>query len=138
MTRTIASRGKQRSAGRFVGRFAEQQMFRTTLRQLAALRERGDDELTDDELSYAQIFLVAAEGGMGKTTLLRRFAAIVEENKEGAGAKALYLDWERHAPIADPDKLMRVLHDALCDAGFERETQPYRDAIIKRGAAQKK
>jgi hypothetical protein len=138
MARTIASRRQKTSAGRFVGRFAEQQLFRATLRELAALHDRGDEQLTDDELSYAQIFLIAAEGGMGKTTLLRRFAAIVEENIEGAGAQALYLDWERHAPIADPDKLMRVLHDALCAAGFEREMQPYRDTIARRGAAQKK
>jgi tetratricopeptide (TPR) repeat protein len=136
MTRTIASRGKQRSAGRFVGRFAEQQMFRATLRQLAALRERGDDELTDEELSYAQIFLVAAEGGMGKTTLLRRFEAIV--NEEGAGAQALYLDWEHYAPIDSPDKFMSVLHDALCAAGFKSQMQPYRDAITRRAEAQRK
>jgi hypothetical protein len=101
MARTIASRRQKASAGRFVGRFAEQQLFRATLRQLAALRDRHDEQLTDDELSYAQIFLIAAEGGMGKTTLLRRFEAIVEENKEAAGAQALYLDWERHTPIAD-------------------------------------
>nr|MDQ2998903.1 hypothetical protein [Chloroflexota bacterium] len=138
MTRTIASRRQKTSAGRFVGRFAEQQLFRATLRQLAALRDRRDEQLTDDELSYAQIFLIAAEGGMGKTTLLRRFAAIVEENNEGAGAQALYLDWERHTPIADSDKLMRVLHDALCQAGFEREMQLYRDMLVKRGVAQKK
>jgi len=75
---------------------------------------------------------------MGKTTLLRRFAAIVEENAEGAGAQALYLDWERHAPIADPDKLMGMLHETLCAAGFEREMQPYRDTLASRGAAQKK
>jgi tetratricopeptide (TPR) repeat protein len=138
MARTIASRRQKTSAGRFVGRFAEQQLFRATLRELAALRDHSDEQLTDDELSYAQIFLIAAEGGMGKTTLLRRFAAIVEENNEGAGAQALYLDCERHAPIADPDKLMRVLHDALCAAGFEREMQPYRDTLAKRGVAQKK
>src|SRR5262245_9739762 len=113
MGRTIASRRQQISTGRFVGRFAEQQLFRATLRQLAELRDRRDTDLTDDALSYAQIFLIAAEGGMGKTTLLRRFEAIVEENKEGAGAKALYLDWEKHAPIADPDKLMRVLNEEL-------------------------
>lgn len=72
MARTIASRRQKASAGRFVGRFAEQQLFRATLRQLAALRDRHDEQLTDDELSYAQIFLIAAEGGMGKTTLTRR------------------------------------------------------------------
>src|SRR5439155_22199413 len=113
MPRTTASRRQQRSAGHFVGRFAEQRMFRATLSALAALHDRTDEQLTDDELGYAQIFLVAAEGGMGKTTLLRRFEAIVAEDAERAGAHALYLDLEKHAPLADPDRLMRVLHDAL-------------------------
>ncbi|MEO7912018.1 MAG: hypothetical protein ABIV47_20430 [Roseiflexaceae bacterium] len=99
MARTIASRRQKTSAGRFVGRFAEQQLFRATLRTLAALCGRSDEQLTDDELSYVQIFLIAAEGGMGKTTLLRRFAAIVGENSEGAGAQALYLDVVRRPAI---------------------------------------
>ena len=47
MARTIASRRQKTSAGRFVGRFAEQQLFRATLRQLAALRGRSDEQLTD-------------------------------------------------------------------------------------------
>jgi tetratricopeptide (TPR) repeat protein len=138
MARTIASRRQQSSAGRFVGRAAEQRMFRATLRQLAALRDRRDDDLTDDELSYAQIFLVAAEGGMGKTSLLQRFEAIVRENKEGAQAQGLYLDLEQHAPIAHPDRLMGVLHDALCAVGFVGELQIYRDALARRDAAQKR
>jgi tetratricopeptide (TPR) repeat protein len=138
MPRTIASRRQQSSAGHFVGRFAEQRMFRDTLRSLAAQRDRRDEPATDDEPGYAQIFLVAAEGGMGKTTLLRRFEEIIRENAERAGARALYLDCEKHAPLADPDKLMRVLHDALCAAGFERELQPYRDAALRRDEVRRK
>jgi len=90
IARTIASRRQRASAGRFVGRAVEQRLFRATLQQLAALRDRGDDDLEDDELGYAQIFVVAAEGGMGKTSLLRRFEAIARENKEGAQAHPLY------------------------------------------------
>ena len=90
IARTIASRRQRASAGRFVGRAVEQRLFRATLQQLAALRDRGDDDLEDDELGYAQIFVVAAEGGMGKNSLLRRFEAIARENKEGAQAHPLY------------------------------------------------
>src|SRR5262249_19863105 len=108
------------------------------LQQLAALRGRSDDELADDELGYAQIFLVAAEGGMGKTSLLRRFEAIVREDKEGAQAHPLYLDLEQHAPIGEPERLMRLLYDALCAAGFAREMQIYRDALARRDVVQKK
>ncbi len=138
MTRTIASRRQRGASGRFVGRHAEQQLFRATLRQLAALRGRPDAQLTDDDLSYAQIFLVAAEGGMGKSTLLRRFAEIVREDADGAGALALYLDWERHPLIGSPDRIMDVLHQELCAAGFEGELQPYRDAQVRRAEAQRK
>jgi hypothetical protein len=138
MIRTIASRRQRGASGRFVGRHAEQQLFRATLRQLAALRGRADTELNDDDLSYAQIFLVAAEGGMGKSTLLRRFAEIVREDADGAGAWALYLDWERHPLIGSPDRIMDVLHGELCVAGFEPELQPYRDAQVQRAEAQRK
>lgn len=72
-TRTIASRRQRGGTGRFVGRAREQELLRGTLRQLAALRDHRDEDLADDDLTYAQVFLVAAEGGMGKTTLLRRF-----------------------------------------------------------------
>lgn len=109
--RTIASRRRSATSGRFVGRIAEQQLFRATLRQLAALRDTADEQLPDD-LSYAQIFLVAAEGGTGKSTLLRRFAQIVAENADGAGARAILLDLERHGAVADPDAFLRLLHGA--------------------------
>ena len=62
MARTNTARRQKTSAGRLVGCFAEQQIFRTTLRVRAAQRGRNDDQLPSDELIYAQIFLIAAEG----------------------------------------------------------------------------
>lgn len=66
--RTIGTRIKRASIDGFVGRESEQQRFRTTLRQLAALRDTPDDAIDDE---YAQIFLVVAEGGgLGHMTLV--------------------------------------------------------------------
>jgi hypothetical protein len=74
--RTIGSRRRKASIDGFVGRQSEQQRFRTTLRQLNSLHDTTDDDIVDE---YAQIFLVVAEGGMGKSTLLRRFEVMVKE-----------------------------------------------------------
>ena len=94
MTRTLGNR-KQADTGDFVGRANEQQQFRATLRELERIRTVRDADLPEN-LPYAQIFLVAAEGGMGKTTLMRRFEAIATENNEKSDAKALYIDLEEY------------------------------------------
>lgn len=131
MPNTIGSRRQQAHAGHFVGRIAEQSLFRGALKQLAHLRERYDEQLTKDDLNYPQIFLIAAEGGMGKTTLLRRFEVIVTENADGAGAKAIYVDWQKYSEIDSPIAILQVLHDSLCVAGFDVELKTYR-VVYKR------
>ena len=138
MSQTIAARRQRQREGSFVGRSAEQQLFRTTLQQLAALRDSSDDELSDDDLTYAQIFLIAAEGGMGKSALLRRFGEIVRENKEGANAAIVSLDWEQHPTVQNHDDIMHVLHDVLCKSGFAPEMKPYHDAVERRKTVRKK
>jgi superkiller protein 3 len=136
--RTIASRRQSASSGRFVGRIAEQQLFRATLRELAALRKIADEDLGNDDLSYAQIFLVAAEGGMGKSTLLRRFVELAAENADGAEAQAILIDLERHGTVADTDTFLRLLHDDLAAAGFREQLGPYRHALSQRAEARRK
>jgi ABC-type glutathione transport system ATPase component len=70
----------------FVGRVEEQKQFRAALRETLK-PPRGET------LSY--VFLLYGGGGIGKTTLARRFLGIATEDKPFAGkVKSLCVDWE--------------------------------------------
>lgn len=111
MTRTIGSRRQQQSMGRFVGRTSEQQAFRSTLKRLADLQVRTDDQLSDNDIDYAQIFLIAAEGGMGKTTLLNRFKEITSEFNDHISFQSLLFDFDKFESITQPEQFMNMLHE---------------------------
>ncbi len=137
MARRLGSRRRAPTSGPFIGREVEQERLRETFRQLAAYRDRSDDDLPE-ALTYAQVFLIRGEGGMGKSTLLRRFKELAAENSEGANAQAVLIDIEQHTKgmaVRSPEQLMDIIHDALCEQGFEKQLKPYREARSLRHTA---
>ena len=70
----------------FVGRVEEQKQFRAALSEVI-------DPPTREDLPY--VCLLYGDGGMGKSTLVRRFCAIAHEEKPFAGSfQILWIDWE--------------------------------------------
>jgi tetratricopeptide (TPR) repeat protein len=132
MTRTI-----------FLGRTEEQQKFRQVLRShLPGFFEKHLPSLTrpfrksiTEERNLPFILLFYGEGGMGKSTLLRRLRQIVDgssKEKEDTAFKdqfnELFLDWEDQQKLRQdlkvghdhihPETVLAVLHKAMVDKGW--------------------
>jgi tetratricopeptide (TPR) repeat protein len=132
----------------FLGRTQEQEQFRTVLRSLQPswfdrnlptfLGPFRQKPTSDRQLPFVLLFY--GEGGMGKTTLMRRLRQILETEKGVKGAfNTLFLDWEEqqkqrldlsvgHDHIR-PETVLEVLHKALVDAGWERWFESYRRLV---------
>ena len=67
----------------FVGRTEEQQRFKQVLTTLEGPPDDGPDE--------GYVIVVQGYGGIGKSTLLRRFATMASDR----GCAVLETDWER-------------------------------------------
>ncbi len=111
----------------FIGRSAEQQQFRETLSN--KLRQRGEPE----------IFIVQGNGGMGKTTLARRFAEIATNEKPFRDkVQLLWIDWEdadRKFPAlkrghdVDPVGLFQVIRAAASRNKWGKQFKLYHKTI---------
>jgi Flp pilus assembly protein TadD len=122
-----------RGGGLFVGREEEQERFRDALRALADGNRAGPSE--------AVVFLLYGHGGVGKSWLLRRFAAIASggpPGEENAGRFVVAaVDWEleqRRSPAEFPnvtgppiwrvlDRLYRALADAAPSSRDRRHVE---------------
>ncbi|MBA3531659.1 MAG: ATP-binding protein [Ardenticatenales bacterium] len=109
----------------FFGRVEEQKQFRQAL---AEMRTPPRDET----LPY--IFLLFGDGGIGKTTLVRRFRDIATgERPFKESFQVLYLDWEQERwrpPFqggrehVSAEAVFDALHDAATLARAVRRTYP--------------
>lgn len=111
----------------FIGRDAEQQQFRATLRQ--KLRQRGEPE----------IFVIQGNGGMGKTTLARRFVEITATEKPFKDKfQLLWIDWEdadRKFPAlkrgrdVDPVGMFQVIRAAASRNKWGKQFKLYQKTV---------
>jgi hypothetical protein len=124
----------------FLGRVEEQKQFRAVLNDVLA-QPRNED------LPY--VLLLFGDGGMGKTTLAKRFRniALTEQPFQGR-FQVLWVDWEeerqRSAALLSgregisPEAVLDAIHAKAVNAEWGRHFAAYQDAIKKRGEAEKK
>ncbi|MFH1635119.1 MAG: tetratricopeptide repeat protein, partial [Chloroflexota bacterium] len=124
----------------FLGRVEEQKQFR------AALRETLDPPPGED-LPY--ICLLYGDGGIGKTTLAKRFRDIAQTEVPFEGEfEMLWVDWEDargrvpglqggHQYVS-PETVFDVLYNAALRQGWEKHFRGYGRAVKACGEAEKK
>lgn len=111
---------------RFVARREEQQHFREAFRQI--LYTRSDTGIIQQN---KRLFLINAQGGWGKTTLLDRFIQICSEEDPSFKSLVIKIDWELYRVDKELDeadkaiKVMDIIHDALTPE-YEEYFREYR------------
>ncbi|NER81186.1 MAG: hypothetical protein F6K42_16785, partial [Leptolyngbya sp. SIO1D8] len=139
----------------FLARTEEQQQFRRMLSALlpSGLRKHFPtfSQVLPPEKSYSQssILLFYGEGGMGKTSLMRRLEKIVTQEKEFKGkVNTLFLDWEDEQKLTldlqvghdfiEPETVLSVLHRALVKADWGGYFSEYEQALQELRSAESK
>ncbi|MEP7200649.1 MAG: hypothetical protein ABI874_12585, partial [Chloroflexota bacterium] len=116
----------------FLARTQEQNAFRQALRLL--LPPAHSDATTPF------VFLFYGEGGMGKTTLLKRLAEIARDEQPFEGEfNQLFLDWERKRDgyrglqlghdAVHPETVFAVLYDEFVAQKWGAHFKTYQDAV---------
>ncbi len=124
----------------FLGRVEEQKQFRAALMDLLNLPP-------GEELPY--VILLYGDGGMGKTTLAKRFRDIAQIEQPFEGEfQMLWVDWEdeqkRYASLQvgrehiSPETVFDVLHAVAIRQKWGGQFGAYQEAVKKRGEAEKK
>jgi tetratricopeptide (TPR) repeat protein len=124
----------------FLGRVEEQWRFSGALLELL-------DPPVGDDLPY--VFLLYGDGGMGKTTLAKRFRTIARDERPFKGRfQILWVDWEderqRHASLrvgrehVGPEAVFDVLHTVAIREKWGEHFGPYQRMVKQRGEAEKK
>ena len=123
----------------FLGRVEEQKQFRAALSEVT-------NSVTTDELPY--ISLLFGDGGMGKTTLAKRFRDIAEKDPEfAAKVQVLWIDWEderkKFASLQvgreqiTAESVFKVIHAASIRNKWGRQFAAYRKAISESDEAER-
>lgn len=136
MTKTLASLILRSEAGNFIGRREEQRIFRITIQKFA--RAYVHYQTTENSLLFPRIFLLHGLGGIGKTSLVNRFAQICREEC-GETVHIIKIDWEEYANqvIDSSIDIMDILYGQLAkdhekEMKRYRETREQKDAVLKK------
>lgn len=124
----------------FLGRIEEQKQFRAVLTEIL-------HPPSDEDLPY--ILLLYGDGGMGKTTLARRFCDIArDELAFEREFQIQWIDWEderrRTARLqvgrehVSPETVFDVIHANAVKQNWGRHFGAYQEAVKKRSEAEKK
>ncbi|MCJ7531336.1 MAG: tetratricopeptide repeat protein, partial [Anaerolineales bacterium] len=122
----------------FVGRMDEQKGFRTAL--LGMLNPPHGE-------TQPYICLIYSDGGMGKTTLARRFRDIAETEQPLEGEfQILWVDWEDESQLSSalqvgrenitPETVFDVIHTVSIRQDWGRYFTAYQDMLKKREKAE--
>jgi tetratricopeptide (TPR) repeat protein len=132
--------------GLFLGRVEEQKQFRAALQEVAGgPAEAPAAGPAAETLPY--IILLHGDGGIGKTTLSRRFWQIAHEEEPFAGAfQGLWLDWEelrRHTPALqvaresiEPELVLELLYKTAVNQWGKKQFRHYPQAVQDRAEAE--
>jgi len=126
----------------FLGRIEEQKQFRAAITEVL-------HEPEGEDLPY--ILLLYGDGGMGKTTLAKRFRDIAQlEQPFESEFQILWIDWETERRNSDnvelkvgpenirPETIFDVIHAHAIDAKWGRYFSAYQEIIKKRSEVEKK
>jgi hypothetical protein len=124
----------------FLGRVEEQKQFWAALAELL-------NPPSGEDLPY--IILLYGDGGMGKTTLAKRFRDIAQIEQPFEGEfQMLWVDWEeerkRYASLKvgrehiSPEAVFDVLHATAIRQKWGGQFGAYQDAVKKRSEAEQK
>jgi hypothetical protein len=135
----------------FLGRIDEQERFREALRIVQAekkLISKVIDWANEKKPPQPFVFLLYGEGGMGKTSLTKRFLDIAENDLQFKGDfNTLWLDWEKRRDLdyalkvrdtISPEKVFEHIYAAFRDNNYGKEFTEYEKAITTRLKAEKK
>lgn len=123
----------------FLGRVEEQKQFIAALQDVLA-------QPANETLPY--IFLLYGDGGMGKTTLAKRFRSIAEDRPFKNKFQTLWIDWEderrRYASLQvgreniSPEVVFDVIHAVAVRQQWGEHFEKYQKTIKVRAEAEKK
>jgi len=115
----------------FIGRADETEEFRHALSVLV----QPDDSAYSHQTTR-KVFLIRGEGGMGKSTLLRRYADMCETRKDELFW--IYIDWDKTDIDAQRGtvKMIDLLTDRI-QTKYQRQFVNYQTAQLRRARVQK-
>lgn len=115
----------------FVGRETEQRVFSSTLDEISQKLRSSNWQfwLPPKTASRDRVFLIYGEGGIGKSTLLNRFAELTQNFK--STISLIQIDWEHEHKLGslptDFEEFIKLLYRNILASQPKNSTKAFRD-----------